>query len=428
MKLVPVSIVAVVFLSAFLILSAAAADAQKPVGDETMVRLAKELSESAARLKANPESPDAAHAAAGRMSELAGYLARRGQAGDSEKALSYFNGSLELREQLLKSLPREPRVVRGVSLALNELGEFLSRRGQPSDAEKALASFTRSLELAEGLYKARPDSPEAARDLGVSLDRLGSFLVRRNGEGDAEKAEGYFTRSLEMSEAFSKANPDSADGKKDLALALERMGSFLAARGGEGDVDKVLEQYKRSMELREGLSKAAPDSADAAREFSVSLEKLGDLLARHGKPGDAEKTLLLFAQSVVIREEIMKAHPTSAQAARDLSVGLNKLGDLLASMGRPGDEQKALEHFTRDLEISEKLMKANPESVQAARDVVVSRYKLAGIAQRRGDSAEEEKQAKACYDVLHSRITAGVTFDAPMMEFYETLKLKFGEK
>ena len=396
--------------------------------DQTYVRLAGALGKSAQKLKESPESADAAFDAALKMSELASYLARRGQRGDMEKALSYFNGSLELREQIAKMLPFEPRAMRGVSVGLNDLAEFLSRRNQPGDMAKAVDLAIRSITLANQLCTAQPDSLEAQRDLAVSLDRMGALLVLRNTGDDLAKAREHFARCVEIGERIQKAKPDDTGARRDLALSLERLGGFLAERFGDAETEQALALLRHSLEIRTELYKKTPDDATAARELSISLEKLADLLVVHGNGGDPDKTLAMFIQSAVLREELMKKFPTSAQVARDLSVALNKLGDFLAVLDRPGDAEQAKAHFTRDLEISEKLMKANPESLQAVRDVAVSRYKLAGFAQKRGDAAEEEKHIKACYELLAEHIGRGAKFDASIMQLFAVLKDRFAAK
>ena len=53
--------------------------------------------------------------------------------------------------------------------------------------------------------------------------------------------------------------------------------------------------------------------------------------------GDAEKALGHYERSLEVRERLLRANPESGQAARDVSVSLNKLADFLASRGQPGD-------------------------------------------------------------------------------------------
>ena len=66
---------------------------------------------------------------------------------------------------------------------------------------------------------------------------------------------------------------------------------------------------------------------------------------------------------------LLKRNPESALAARDVSLSLERLGDFLAQRGQAGDAEQALRHYTRGLETRESLLKRNPESALAARDV-----------------------------------------------------------
>ncbi len=120
------------------------------------------------------------------------------------------------------------------------------------------------------------------------------------------------------------------------------------------------------------LLQLEPDAPRSQRDVSVSLNKLGDFLSSRGKPGDAEKALSHYERSLKVREDLLQANPQSAEAARDVSVSLNKLGDFLSSRGKPGDAEKALSHYERCNEVLERLLQANPQSAQAARDVSVS--------------------------------------------------------
>ena len=139
------------------------------------------------------------------------------------------------------------------------------------------------------LLKANPDSAQAARDVSVSLNKLGDFLATRGRPGDAEQALKNYTLSLEILESLLKANPGSAQAARDFSVGLNKLGVFLATRGGPGDADQALKYFTRSLELDELLRRADPDSAQAARDVSVSLSKLGDFLAARGGPGDAEQ-------------------------------------------------------------------------------------------------------------------------------------------
>ncbi|MES2922236.1 MAG: DUF4062 domain-containing protein [Verrucomicrobiota bacterium] len=379
-------------------------------------------------LSANPDSALAARDVSISLNKLGGFLALRGQPGDAEKAHGLFQRSNEVREKLLTANPDSAEAARDVSVSFEKLGEFLASRGQPGDAEKALGHFQRSLEVREKLHTTNPESAEAARDVSFSLEKLGGFLANRRGPGDAEKALGHFQRSLEFRGKFLTANPDSAEAARDVSLSLNRLGGFLASSGQPGDAEKALGHFQRSLEISEKLLTANPDSAEAARDVSISLEHLGDFLANRSQPGDAEKALAHFQRSLEVREKLLTANSDSAQAARDVSVSLNQLGEFLARRGQPGDAEKALAHFQRDLEISEKLLTANPDSAQTAWDVAVSHYNMATFAEDREDAAGKARHRRACYEILAPRIARGMTFDPPVMRVFVELKQEFGKE
>ena len=360
--------------------------------------------------------------------QMGNMLIKRGHDGDADKALGHYTRGFELAEALLKTNPASIMEMWNTSVGLNSLGDFLATRGQPGDADKALGYHIRSLELAEAALKANPASAQAKRHLTVSLNSLGEFFVKRGQPGDVYKALSYGTRSLELREALLKANPGSDDATRDVMASLDRVGDFHARMNLIGDTEKALFHFTRCIELSEKRLKAIPNSAQAKRDLSIVLEKLGDLLAKHGQAGDAEKTLECFARCNDLRELLFKANPGSAQATREVSISLNKLGDFLAIRGKPGDADTALGYFTRCNDLLDPLLRANPGSAQATKDVVVSHYKLAGFALSRGEAKDEEKHSRTIYDLLKPAIERGMTFDPPIVQLYEDLKARFSGK
>ena len=324
------------------------------------------------------------------LGEYAVFLGERGRRGDAEFQFSLLQRSQRLMQQILDESPESGNAARDVSVSLDRLGDFLAERGKPGDAERALRHYERSLELSERLLAANPSSGRAARDVSVSLNRLGDFLTRRGRPGDAEAAMGHHVRSLAVDERLLAANPESGQAARDVSVSLNKLGDFLSARGKPGDAEAAQGNYERSLEVAERLWSANPESGQAARDLSVSLERLADFLAGRGKPGDAEVAMGHFERSLELRKQLLAANPESGQAARDVSACLGRLGDFLARRGKPGDVEKARGHYEHILEVSERLLASNPESAQAAWDVMVSLERMAAI---RGSQAGGEVEA-----------------------------------
>ena len=364
--------------------------------EQALAHYQRRLEISERLLAANPESVQAARDVAVSFNHLGDFLASRSKAGDAEQALAHYQRDLEISERLLGTNPESAQAERDVSFSLEQMGDFLTNRGQVGDVEQALAHYQRSLEIRERLFEANPESAQAARDVSFSLERLGDFLTRRGKAGDADQALAHYQRGLEIRERLLGANPESAQAARDVSLSLNKLGGFLTSRGKAGDADQALAHYQRGLEIRERLLGANPESAQAARDVSFSLERLGDFLTRRGKAGDADQALAHYQRSLEITERLLGANPESAQAARDVSVSLNKLADFLTRRGKAGDAELALAHYQRCLVINERLLGVNPESAQAARDVSVSLSKLADFLTWRVKAVDTD-QALAHY-------------------------------
>ena len=361
------------------------------------------------------------------LNKLGYFLEERGQPGDADQALGYFTRSLDFAEALQKANPGSAEATRNVSVSLNALGELLAKRGQAGDADKALEYSTRSLSLAEALLQTNPGSAEAARDVSVSLNRLGEFFAKRGQAGDADKALDYFTRSLDLRGTLLQTNPGSAEATRDVSFILAKLGDLLTSRGQAGDADKALGYFTRDVELSEAMLQTNPGSAEATRDVSVSLNTLAQFLATRGQAGDADKALGYFSRSLLLAETLLQTNPDSAQATRNVSVSLNTLANFLAKRGQSGDVEKALGYFLRSLDLREALLQANPGSAEATRDVVVSHYQMAGFANRLNDAKDETRHLRAIYDLLKPAIERGMTFDPPILELYEVLKAQFAK-
>jgi tetratricopeptide (TPR) repeat protein len=455
------------------------ADLLTQVGDAGDLRRATRHYESALSLgttllHAKPGSLEQADILVRAVRHLASYLTQRGQAGDGVRALKYYQQSLELSEALLTQHPDSAEAMRRVALCLEKMGDFLVARGHQGDAALVLQYYQRSLQLREGQLLADPASGLARRNVAVSLGQVACHLAARGGAGDLDRALEYFQRSLELSEALLKDNPSSAIAKRDVAIALSDLAKCQAQRGRTSDTARALDQLQRSLELREGILKQSPASARAQRDVALALGSLADALAERGLPGDITLGLLHDLRALELHESLLKNNPASNQAKRDVAVAVNNLGDMLMRRGQVGDAARALryyerglqlvegllsenptsaaakhdvaanlshlgsflaqrdqagdaaqaaQYFERGLVIAEELRKDNPRSALTVRDVLVSHYTLAMLLIN--DKAKALSHRRACYDLLHQSVTTGMTFDAPIMDLYETLRHEF---
>ncbi len=152
-----------------------------------------------------------------------------------------------------------------------------------------------------------------------------------------------------------------------------------------------------SFAIAQRLAEADPQNAQAQRDLSLSLNKLGDLELREG---DAAKARGHFEESLEINRILAAADPRNAQAQRDLSVSLERFGVLAL---RANDVAEARKLFAQSHEIRNWFAEADPQNVQAQFNVGYMAGKLAIAELRTGSQAQAREhliEANAAYDAL----------------------------
>jgi tetratricopeptide (TPR) repeat protein len=178
-----------------------------------------------------------------------------------------------------------PDAQRLASALSSELGAFHSTRGAEGDAQKALAYFDISLKILEDIVAANPTSAEARRDLSVSQDKLGTFHAKRGAEGDAEKALAFFEASLNTCVDIVAANPTSAQARRDLSVSELMLGDFAAQRE---DWAMAVARIERAYAIQRDIHAANPANAVLLRELIVTATRRPDYFHKSGDVGAAE--------------------------------------------------------------------------------------------------------------------------------------------
>jgi tetratricopeptide (TPR) repeat protein len=138
---------------------------------------------------------------------------------------------------------------------------------------------------------------------------------------------------------------------RELALAA---GIAATAEFETGQLVRAGRLFQRSLTVREELLRANPQSAQAARDVSLSLEKKADFLFRLGQSAEAAE---LFKQVLPIREMLLAANPGSAEVKLDVAVARFDIGEGLSSANR---DVESLLHYQQSARLFEELVQTNP--------------------------------------------------------------------
>ena len=335
-----------------------------------------------------------------------------GRHGSLSLAMSLAEPIRKYREAILKSHPDSAEAARGLSVSQERLGDFYRQRGQTGDAERALGYYEASLKIRDDLQRRNPDSAEASRDLSVSQNKLGDLYHQRGQPGDAERALGYYEACHETLEDLHRRNPDSAEAARDLSISQNRLGDFHLQRGHTGDAERALGYYEASLKIDEDLHRRNPDSAEASRDMSVSQSNLGDFYHQRGQTGDAERALGYFEASLTIRDDLRHRNPDSAEAARDLSSSQEKLGDFHLQRGHDNDAQLALAYFKAATQTIEDLLEAGKAGPQALQQLVKNHWNEVVVAAQADHTNHDFQQACArSHQLLQAMKENGIPLD-----------------
>ncbi|KFA89104.1 hypothetical protein [Archangium violaceum] len=252
----------------------------------------------------------------------------------AEKAHGDPAAAAEHLEQSVKVLGSRDNRYR--ALLLNELANLALSR---SEFVPALASFEGSLSLARQLRAASGDTPEALRDLSISLDNVGALQERL---GNLPAASAASEESLSLARQLRAALGDTPETLRVLSGSLIRVGDVQMSLG---NLPAASAAFEESLSLTRQLRAAWGDTPEALRDLSVSLHRVGDVQQSLGNLPAASAA---FEESLSLARQIHELMGDIPQALDDLSISLEnvayirkRLGDQVGA-ARAQEEAQAL--------------------------------------------------------------------------------------
>jgi tetratricopeptide (TPR) repeat protein len=126
-----------------------------------------------------------------------------------------------------------------------------------------------------------------------------------------------------------------------------------------GDWQATLTNYKKALQIHTRLAVADPADADAQEQLVITLQSLGDLLAKHGSLSYA---LLYDHKALKILQKLASIDQANAFVRLELAASYRSLGNVLLLQDKMPD---ALENFTHALQISRTLFEKQPTDIKA---------------------------------------------------------------
>jgi hypothetical protein len=95
---------------------------------------------------------------------------------------------------------------------------------------------------------------------------------------------------------------------------------------GQGDLQGALTVFREGLYIRRRISAQEPGNGEWRRDISVSVNKIGDLLKAQSDPNGA---LMAYREALDIVRQLSANDPGNSEWRRDVSLSLERIGDVL---------------------------------------------------------------------------------------------------
>ena len=287
---------------------------------------------------------------------------------EKDRARRYGTPS-ELSADIRRYLNLEPVLARPASAAYRS-GKFVKRH----KLALAVASVFAAMALAGAVaivreaQIARMQEARAERRF-EDLRRLTNSLLFEFHDsiatlpGSTTARELVVKRALEYLEQIRADAHDDPATLRDLAAGYERLGQIEADEGnphlgGAGSYEQANELYDKALAIRQKLVSLDPANATLQLELTDTQFNVARI---HEQLGDMNGALQFLQQRLAIQDELQGTHSSDALSF-DSARTLINMGSLHVWLG---DRDSALKYESRALDIGNRLLRANPNSVEA---------------------------------------------------------------
>jgi tetratricopeptide (TPR) repeat protein len=137
--------------------------------------------------------------------------------GDLGAARAVAYQTLDMSRDRLPSVGDTPQALRDLSISLSNVGRV---EGDLGNLGAARIAYHECLKLAHRLREARVAAPQALRDLSIALDSVGET---ERDLGNLETARNAYRESLELSRRLAQTFPDQPQYQRNLAWIEARI-------------------------------------------------------------------------------------------------------------------------------------------------------------------------------------------------------------
>ena len=279
--------------------------------------------------------------------------------------------------------------------ALSDRAELLLESGESGSQKKALEDQAAAVEVFKTQAASAPTDNGAQRRLAQAITRHGDMLYAVT----ACWAESLpqFKRAHELLSKIHDRDPGRLDYARDLTIVLERLGDVMLQNR---DLPAARKYFDDLVDLRRAALARTGATEESRRDLASALEQQGDLAIGEKAPGRA---LALFDEARSLRGEDDPSAPMDQRdlvLSHDLALLWFKTGNA-RSAGGQGSWREAYETSIRQIE---PFITSGQAPTGWLRDVAVFRSGYGDALARAGQMAEARKQWSAALALIEQQL------------------------
>jgi serine/threonine protein kinase/Flp pilus assembly protein TadD len=280
--------------------------------------------------------------------------------------------SLEYLDGLTKESGNDPSLLRELATAYGRIGELQGNPTDPNlgDTKAALASYQKSMQIRESLARSNPKNSEDQVELAVAYLDYSDF--ERGAAGNVRSGYDYCKKAVAILDREAASSPADFRIFAQSARAYSNLGIMQVGEGAMGSVGTVsggIADLQKSLKFTQGAIRLAPtDVSMRAQEGGVSVV-IGDAML---KLGDRLQALAFYRRALDILQAL-NARGNNVKVATNTVVVTTKIGDAFLVEGKNSD---ASAYYSKAERMARQLAAADPHDALVQQLVVTSSAEL----------------------------------------------------
>lgn len=338
--------------------------------------------------------------------ELFEYAEYCREIGEVKRAVTACEKALKIADAIFKKQPSGKINVTALecqAIAYTALGNAYEN----NDLEQAIEYHHKASEMAKLIVEAA-GTGDWLYTLAVTYLKLGECY---NKFGSPQKAFKYYQDARNITVKMVNGNK-TRKSLRLLAVCDNKYGSVFQSIDTEEALEKAKQYFSEAAEIARDLMNEYRDE-EALRDYSVSLEKLGQLALNRK---DYEVALSFFEHKCKLDEKLLE-ETGSYQDQRNISISYEKLGVIYTSKG---DYSTALQWFSKCLQLRYDMLKGYDDNQQIKRDLFALHLLMfeAYHKDRSPDSALKHFQLAEKYILELVDSSNGFIYEVDLMRCY----------